>query len=118
MQNRRKVMIVDDEMDLCLLLKTYSVNKGFEVFLSHTLKEGLSTLQNVHPDIIFMDNNLPDGDGWSAAKKISIDFPETYIILISAYHASPSDLQQSAHLKVIEKPISKTDLDKHFATIG
>ena len=93
-------------------------SKGFEVFLSHTLKEGLATLNMIQPDIIFMDNNLPDGDGWNAAKKISEDFPGIYIILISAYHITQSDFVQTPHLKVIEKPISKIDLDKHFATIG
>lgn len=117
MLNRRKLLIVDDEKDLCQLLKTYSANKGFDVSLSHTLKDGLTALNTIHPDIVFMDNNLPDGDGWSAAKKISLDFPEMHIILISAYRYSPAEIPANDHFRVLEKPFSKTDLDKQFAII-
>jgi len=113
--HRRKVLIIDDEIDLCHLLKSYFLRKGYEVYLSHTLEQGLSFLRTLHPEIVFLDNNLPDGTGWSIAPKIASELPETYINLISAFHPTIPDMPLNARFSLIEKPISLTDLDKQFA---
>lgn len=66
---RLKVLIIDDEEDLCLLIKTYLSRKDCEVFTAYSLSEGLKKLNDLLPDILFLDNNLPDGLGWEAAEK-------------------------------------------------
>jgi len=116
MSSKRKVLIIDDEIDLCHLLKSYFLRKNYEVYLSHTLEQGLSFLRTLQPEIIFLDNNLPDGTGWSIAPQIARDYPDTYINLISAFHPNIPDLPANAKFKVIEKPISLTDLDIDFPT--
>lgn len=113
-----KVLIIDDEIDLCLLLKSYFTRQGFEVMLSHALEDGLKQLQNVSPDILFLDNNLSDGLGWKLAPDIIRDYPGTEIYLISAYHPSVPPMPAGANFHVIEKPISFADLDKYFAKEG
>lgn len=117
MHDRRKVLIIDDEIDLCLLLKGYFLRKNYEVYLSHTLGEGISFLRSIRPDIIFLDNNLPDGIGWSAAPELAMEFPQMYINLISAFHPTMPEMPEHARFNVIEKPISLTDLDKQLAEI-
>ena len=67
MSQKKKVLIIDDEVDLCLLLKTYLNRRNYEVYYSHTLKEGINQFKQVIPDILFLDNNLPDGIGWEEA---------------------------------------------------
>ena len=67
---KRKVLIIDDEVDFCLLLKYYLSKKDCDVSMSHTLREGLGMVENKHPDVIILDNNLPDGLGWSEAQNI------------------------------------------------
>ena len=111
----RKVLIIDDEIDLCHLLKSYFLRKGYEVYLSHTLEQGLSFLKTLEPDIVFLDNNLPDGVGWSIAPKIASDLPNAHINLISAFHPVMPEMPSNANFTVIEKPISLTDLDRQFA---
>lgn len=111
-----KVLIVDDEIDLCLLLKSYFNRKGYMVLLSHTLKDGLASINEFHPDFVFLDNNLPDGTGWKEAARISESHPELQLYLISAYHPSVPMMPQSAQYKVIEKPVSFSDLDRYFST--
>jgi DNA-binding NtrC family response regulator len=117
MHNGRKVLIIDDEIDLCHLLKSYFLRKNYEVYLSHTLDQGLSFLKTLEPDIVFLDNNLPDGYGWQLAPVIAKDYPDTYINLISAFHPTLPEMPDTAKYTIIEKPISLTDLDKQFATI-
>lgn len=116
MSDRRKVLIIDDEIDLCLLLKSYFLRKGYEVYLSHTLGEGISFLKTLKPDILFLDNNLPDGVGWAVAPELAADNPGMFINLISAYHPDKPDMPAGVHYKVIEKPISMADLDTQFNT--
>ncbi|HRO42701.1 MAG TPA: response regulator [Flavipsychrobacter sp.] len=113
--DRRKVLIIDDEIDLCHLLKSYFLRKNYEVYLSHTLEQGLSFLKTLQPDIIFLDNNLPDGVGWSIAPQIASELPETHINLISAFHPAMPAMPREAKFTLIEKPISLADLDKQFA---
>ncbi|MBA3829860.1 MAG: response regulator [Taibaiella sp.] len=117
MPDRKKVLIIDDEIDLCLLLKSYFLRKEYEVYLSHTLEEGISFLRSLQPDIVFMDNNLPDGIGWSQAPGLAVEFPDMHIVLISAFHPTPPAMPKGAKYQVIEKPISLTDLDKQISSV-
>lgn len=117
MENRRKVLIIDDEIDLCLLLKGYFLRKNYEVYLSHTLEEGLSFLRSLQPDIVFLDNNLPDGLGWSIAPGLAKEYPDMHINMISAFHPQKPDMPDTANYSIIEKPISLSDLDKQLAKV-
>lgn len=118
MYDRRKVLIIDDEIDLCLLLKSYFLKKDYDVYVSHTLEQGISYIKTIQPGIVFLDNNLPDGIGWTMAPELSKDFPYLQIILISAFHPLVPEMQAESHFQVIEKPISFADLDKRFEDIG
>ena len=114
MNDRKKVLIIDDEVDLCQLLKSYFLKKNFEVFLSHNLKDGISVLETSDPDIVFLDNNLPDGSGWQLAVQIAEQHPEIYITLISGYYPQVPPMPEKARYNVIEKPVSFSDLDKNI----
>jgi DNA-binding NtrC family response regulator len=115
MTEKKKVLIVDDETDLCLLLKDYFERKNYEVALSHTLSDGREMLSTIKPDVLFLDNNLPDEEGWNHAASFAAQFPATFIVLASAYHPDVPAMPVNAHYTVIEKPISFSDLDEQLA---
>jgi DNA-binding response OmpR family regulator len=117
MPPEKRILIIDDEIDLCLLLKEYFQRKNYEVSVSHTLKEGRQMLEDTRPDILFLDNNLPDGVGWNLAPAIATDYPSSYIVLISAFHPSLPDMPTNAKYRTIEKPITMSDLDMQFANL-
>ena len=117
MPKSNRVLIIDDETDLCLLLKDYFVRKNYEVFLAHTLNEGLVLINSVRPDILFIDNNMPDGLGWALAPQLAANYPSMYTILISAFHPEEPIMPDKVQYRVIEKPISLADLDKQFADL-
>ena len=103
---KKKIVIIDDEIDLCHLMKTFLSEMDYEVHMAHTLNAGLDMLQNVTPDVIFMDNNLLDGLGWQQLRQINRQFPACKINLISAYEFLPAELpEDSSNIAVIEKPL-------------
>jgi two-component system OmpR family response regulator len=103
---RRKIVIIDDEEDLCHLMKTYLTDLDYDVHLAHTLHTGLALLTEVIPDILFIDNNLPDGLGWEKMAYIKEHFPACKINLISAYHYVPLEAEGDNNaVKIIEKPL-------------
>jgi len=113
----RKLLIIDDEEDLCFLLKDYFTKKNYDVYVCHTLEDGERTLQSVNPAIVFLDNNLPDGTGWTAAPQIAMSFPATELVLLSAFHPEVPAMPSGARFHLIEKPVSLADLDSKFAGI-
>jgi DNA-binding NtrC family response regulator len=114
MSSRRRVLIIDDEIDLCHLLKGYFLKKDYDVYLSHSLKEGISLVDSLQPDIVFLDNNLPDGTGWDKAPLMATSHPQININLISAFHPTVPKMPTGTKYNVIEKPIKLTDLDQQF----
>jgi two-component SAPR family response regulator len=74
-------------------------------------------LEKHHADILFLDNNLPDGAGWNQAPAIAASHPNIYIVLISAFHPPVPAMPPNSNFWVIEKPISFSDLDKKFSGV-
>ena len=111
----KRVLIVDDEVDLCLLLKQFLTKKNYEVYIAHTLSEGLDLLDSLRPDTLMLDNNLPDGMGWDFADDIRKKYPTMNITLVSAYQLA-KDFQPklAAAVNFLEKPISLKDIEKYI----
>jgi DNA-binding NtrC family response regulator len=117
MLHNKRVLIIDDEIDLCLLLKSYLLRKNYEVYISYSLQDGLSRMEELRPAIVFLDNNLPDGIGWPHAPEMASKYPSTLVVLISAFHPTIPAMPPHAHYKYIEKPITIADLDEELAGI-
>jgi CheY-like chemotaxis protein len=98
-----------------MILKEYLLKKDCEVFLSYTLKEGLQLLRQQPIDILFLDNNLPDGNGWKVVDKLIQEMPLLKIYLVSAYKQKSDFQSASSRVTVWEKPISFGQLDKIFS---
>lgn len=111
----KKIVIIDDEEDLCRLMKAYLVDIGYDVFLAHTLYDGLNLMHEVSPDILFLDNNLPDGLGWERMKFLTEHFPYCKITLISAYKYFPPELREmESPVRILEKPITLNALKDYL----
>jgi two-component system OmpR family response regulator len=111
----RNVLIIDDEVDLCLLVKSHLRKQGYLISMAHTLENGILQLQLAKYDILLLDNNLPDGTGWSKAEYINHNFPGMNIILISAVSTGHEFYQTLPFpFRVMEKPIQLADLEKYM----
>lgn len=109
-----RILIVDDETDFCLIMKNFFTRKGYEVFVAFTLQEGLSKLTESNPQILFMDNNLPDGNGWDAVQGIVEKIPQIRAYLVSAHRNKSSYNGNDENIVIWEKPISLNTLNQVF----
>jgi DNA-binding NtrC family response regulator len=109
-----KVLIIDDEVDYCLIMKGYFTRKKYDVAVAYTLKEGLQKIADEKPDILFLDNNLPDGQGWAHVEEIVEKNPHLRIYLASAYHQHGDFFSPHPLVTVWEKPISMSLLNETF----
>ncbi|MEJ7588037.1 MAG: response regulator [Ferruginibacter sp.] len=111
----KTVLIVDDEVDLCLLLKQFLTKKNYDVHIAHTLSNGMNMLNSIKPDALMLDNNLPDGKGWDLADEIRKQYPEMNITLLSAYQlAKDFKYKLDSSINFLEKPISLKDVEKYI----
>ncbi len=108
----KKALIIDDEVDLCMILKLYLNARNYDVEVATSLHAGLSKLSDEHPDLLFLDNNLPDGQGWDMAEYILKENPSITLTLMSGKPGSSSEKNLSDRLYVLEKPFSMQSIDK------
>ena len=114
MAMRKKVLIIDDEVDLCLLMKSYFLRKNYEVYIAHTLADGVKRLNEIVPDYLFIDYNLPDGLGWDKLPEMYRQHPNVHYHLISAFRPTMPDELDGSKLTIWEKPIILKALDHFF----
>ncbi len=110
--NKKRILIIDDEMELCTLLERHLTRKNYEVHVSHSLDDARKNFTSLLPDIVLADNNLPDGMGWDFAFNTLIPIHNSHLFLISAYSPTlPDNIPADVKYTIIEKPISLRDLD-------
>ncbi len=97
-----------------MIMKSYLQRKNYEIFLAYNLKDGLRLIEEKKPDILLLDNNLPDGKGKEHIDSILAKHPSLQIYLISAYHQKTDFLEPRQNVIVWEKPIQLSLLDQTF----
>ncbi len=80
-----KALIIDDEIDICFLLSSVLKQKNLDISIAHNLNEGMGKVANLEPEVIFLDNYLPDGKGLTAIQNIKQKSPGSKIIMITAF---------------------------------
>jgi two-component system OmpR family response regulator len=85
MTDTNKVLIVDDELDICYLLSGMLKQRNFLTGFVNTLSDAVVALQNDPPAILFLDNHLPDGFGLDFIPFIKKNYPDVKVIMITAH---------------------------------
>jgi two-component system response regulator HydG len=80
-----KILIIDDDKDLCFVLKRFLSKHGFEVIEATSGKAALEILESVVPDLILCDFRLEDMSGSSILRKIKEKNPSVPVIIITGY---------------------------------
>lgn len=83
MDLKEKVLIIDDDDNICELVSLYLLKEGYKIFTASNGIEGLEKFESEHPDIIVLDIMMPGMDGWEVCRRIKKRFT-TPILILSA----------------------------------
>ena len=78
-----KILVVDDDKNICELLRLYLEKEGYAVTLAFDGREGLDAFAKNNPDLILLDVMMPNMDGWQVCREIR-KTSECPIIMITA----------------------------------
>ena len=65
-----KILVVDDDQNICELLRLYIEKEGFEVRIANDGRKALEIFEEQNPDLIMLDIMLPELDGWQVCREI------------------------------------------------
>ncbi|MEQ9423755.1 MAG: sigma-54 dependent transcriptional regulator [Cyclobacteriaceae bacterium] len=80
-----RILIIDDDKDICLLLEKFLTKKGFDVKSAQDGNSGEKLLKKESFDVVLCDYKLPDYSGLDVLKKIKIINHATQVIIITGY---------------------------------
>ncbi len=78
-----KILVVDDEQNICELLSLYLIKEGYSVETAADGEAALEKFKSFEPDLVLLDIMLPKKDGWQVCREIRKD-SNTPIIMLSA----------------------------------
>jgi two-component system response regulator HydG len=81
----QKILVIDDDPDICLLLKRFLSKNTFEVEIAANGKAGLDKLDAFRPDLVMTDFRLGDIDGGELLVRIKEKFPQVPVLVITGY---------------------------------
>lgn len=66
----KKILLIDDDLKNSMLLKRFIETEGYEVVYASNGKVGLELYRDIHPDLILLDINMPEMNGFEVAQTI------------------------------------------------
>ncbi len=117
MLSMKKALIIDDEVDLCMLLSMQLKSLGIPNEYVNTIEEGKEKFRTADFEIIFLDLNLRDGSGFDMLNYMK-DFPKIQkVIVISAYDNERRKVLESGADYFLPKPFTKKKVAQILDTI-
>ncbi len=83
MNNKTRVLVIDDDVNICELIRLYLEKEGFEVLAVYNGLKALDGFKSFTPNIVILDIMLPGADGWQVCREIR-KISNIPIIMLSA----------------------------------
>ena len=97
-----RILIVDDEEELCEALKDFFEYKGYEVYTSDTGEKALEVVNTQSPNWVLLDIKLPDISGLDVLKEIKRRTTNTNVVMITGGLDDGENLEKSLRLGAFE----------------
>ncbi|HTY91371.1 MAG TPA: response regulator [Methanocella sp.] len=107
-----KVLVVDDDIDICGLISIALKGKGLEVRTAENGNAGISAFLEFQPDIVLLDHRLPDMTGNDVARKLKAT-PEgkaACIITMTGTDAFGEEIDMALYSGSLKKPFKLADM--------
>jgi len=112
-KKKLKILVVDDEPDLCWILDQTLKTEGHEITKVERGKAAKQIIKDVSFDIAFIDIRLPDDDGFSIAGFLKKHNPKAKVIIMSGYYYPEDEILQEKNVDgFISKPFDLNKIDE------
>lgn len=91
-----RVLVVDDEPDICWALESILRDAGYQVTIARSKQEAWSLLVGGGYQVAFVDAKLPDGDGIELALEVQQRALTVGVVLVSAYYYAEDRMVQES----------------------
>ncbi|MEO8732809.1 MAG: sigma-54 dependent transcriptional regulator, partial [Flavobacteriales bacterium] len=91
---KQRLLVIDDDADICTLLQRFLIKQGFEVDTAQRGSSAKDLLKDTHYDLVLCDHRLPDTDSAAMLEHIKGISRETAVIIITGY----SDVRTAVEL--------------------
>jgi len=111
--DRKRVLVIDDDMPLRGMLAAALRQHGFQVLLAGDGAEGQRALNIHHPDVILLDLAMPNVNGWDFLQRLNETghIGRVPIIVVSAHlRVDPQAVLQMGVSAILPKPFNLEDL--------
>jgi two-component system response regulator MprA len=112
-----KVLLVDDEPDILLMLRMAFEDDGHEIVMAADGRMGLERLADHRPDVIVLDMMMPVVDGWGVLEAMEVEGNDTPVVVVSA-KSDPKDCKRALELGAVEYVVKPFDLDRLLALVA
>lgn len=108
------VLLVDDEVDLCMLMQMSLSRMGIKTHMAHHLAQAKQFFSEYKYDACITDLNLPDGSGLDLVKFVNQNYPKTPIAVLTAYGSMEIAIHalKSGAFDFVSKPINQQHLQQ------
>ncbi len=80
-----KIMVIDDEPEICNILKEFLEGLGYQVFTANSGPEGLKLISQNVVDVLILDLNMPGMHGLDVLKKVKHTYPDISVIILTGF---------------------------------
>lgn len=105
-----KILIVDDQFGIRILLNEVMVREGYETYQAANGVQALEIVQNHAPDLILLDMKIPGMDGIEILKRVKKIDPDIRVIIMTAY-GELDMIQEAKELGAITHFAKPFDID-------
>jgi two-component system OmpR family response regulator len=117
-KDRTKILVVEDEGDMALLLELALDSEQMIVDHVHNLCDARDFVDKEQPGLILLDNRLPDGLGIDFISYLKRKYPQIKIIMISGVDPAAEDAALAVGAdKFLRKPFTKSQLHESIGYV-
>lgn len=110
----KKLLVVDDEVEICEFLKAFFEDRDYEVYTASSGTNAIEVLQKINPQLILLDIHMPGVDGMRVLRHVKENYPQIKVIMVTAIETQEK-IEEAIRLgadNYITKPLSLEYLEK------
>ncbi len=108
---RPRVLIVEDDPDLLVVLRVNLTGEGFDTMLASDGRTAIARIESERPDAVLLDVMLPGIDGWSVLEELNAQGDPVPVVVCSA-KKNAQDMARAHELGAVAYLVKPFDIDR------